>query len=737
MAVTRIKSYHGSGSSIKHSIDYSIDKEKTDMGKLMGNDLTQNTLSYAANPKKTTYDSPGIASGHELVTGYMCDPDTAAEEFRLTMDKYYQNHEEHLSEQTAKRIFRAKLDDNNNPILDEKGEMIYDAKAPVWHDKDGKCRFQQYKKKTMPRTAYMWVLSFPPERVCGYKIDPRICHQIGLEFIKQIDGGQYQAIVATHLDREHPHDHIVMCAYAKDGSHKYRDTKDNLIKARQICDDLSQRFGLPIIPVHSQEQSQTISWTEWKARQEGQSWKEQMRQDINSAIHIAQDYDQFISLMKSSGYKLRETENHLTYIMPGDDEYRCRDTKLGREYEKNTIKDHFVRRQTPAHEREEGSSLNIPAMPAKGHFKPVHIYISRYTFSGRRRTDLEMLFLTAIKVVRALKDIFRDPIAAKAHPTSPIHQDYNWKLTQMMDSLKYVQQYGIETKGDLDKLIKETGTKLSVAKKELRDLETDRDYAERILGLLEDAQYYMQLTKKLGFDPDHLYVDIPNKSQLRENLAKVNPATPSQRRELYLLLQKYSERYRLGCKYDQLNAREAEVVIRFLKNETDNKPDILYEGRWQSKENPDLNVDAARKEKDNNALFESHLLDYSSEEQQIILYLRDTVRQLADLGIGIDDYASEKSNLVKELQVMNSRLQDVEKHKQQYRNLKRLEYNYNLASNTAFTHGASYDKEVIAEVRETKDIETENETKTKEIQNQTAPNIFSLEDPFFDQIHSF
>nr|WP_297768254.1 relaxase/mobilization nuclease domain-containing protein [uncultured Butyrivibrio sp.] len=758
MAVTRIKAYHGAGNPIKQSIDYSIDKEKTDMSRYMPgshdpahNKLdanTQNALTYAANPQKTTYTDKGIAAGHELVTGYMCDPDTASEEFRLTMDKYYQHHEEHLSEQTAKRIFRAKLDEHNNPVLDSNGDMIYDPKAPVWHDKDGKCMYQEYKKQVKPRTAYMWVLSFPPERVCGYKIDPRLCHQIGLEFIKQIDGGQYQAVVATHMDREHPHNHIVMCAYAKDGSHKYRDTKESLMKARKICDDLSERFGLPIIPSHSQEQSQTISWKEWKSRQEGQSWKEQMRQDINSAVRIARDYEQFIDLMKASGYRLRETENHLTYIMPGEDEYRCRDTKLGKEYEKNGLKAHFEKQLEHAPEKEDRRELDIPFKPTKGLFRPIHIRIARYTFSGRRRTDLEMVFLTAIKLIQALKDLFRDETAAKAHPTSPIHRDTTWKLKQMTDSLKFAEQTGIESKKDLDSLIKETGTRLSVAKKELKELEADKAYAEKVSELLKDAAYYMSEATKIGYDLNKLYVVIPDKSKVRDNLAKENPARPAQRRDLYLLLQKYGEIYRLGCKYDQLNAREAASIIDFLQKKSSDKPDILYEGRWKPETSRDSSPEEIQKrENESNTLFESHLWDYSPTEQQILLHLRNTVKQLADLGISMEDYKNEKIRIDTELDHMKERLRDVEDLKQQYKNIKRLEYNYNLAMNTAFTHGPAYEKdmETSVDVQETREVNESEERRPHENKADSQANMkqtilnpfaFSFKDPYFDQTHS-
>nr|WP_297704057.1 relaxase/mobilization nuclease domain-containing protein [uncultured Butyrivibrio sp.] len=599
MSVVRIKAYHGTQNAISNPIDYIANDEKTDMSKhqewfdqdsgiapsgsgIQMDANAENAFDYAANPEKTTYQGD-MGTVQELVSGYMCDPDMAVEQFQATMDLYYQNHDEHLTTHTARRIFRAKLDEDGQPVLDTNGNMIYDEKAPVWHDADGKCRYETYEKEMQARTAYMWVLSFPPESVCGYKIDPRICHQIGLEFIKQVGGGQYQAVISTHMDKAHPHDHIVMSAYAKDGSHKYHDNLDSLMYARQVCDDLSRKFGLPVLPSLSQEQGKAIDWAEWKSKQEGQSWKEQMKQDIRGAVRIARSYDQFIEIMKDSGYGIRETERHITYIMPGEDEYRCRDKRLGSEFEKTAIMEHFAglkeSKDLAKNMADEAVKQNIDDPSVKKSHNPIHIFVSRYTLSGRRRSDLEMIFLVAIKIIRALKDRFRDMTASKAQPMNPIHRDWAWKERQMIDSLKMCQELDIHTKVELEDLVKEIGTKLSIARKEVKDLELDAEYSEKVLSLLNDIESYREQLLGSGFNESSLFLNALDDTQVRLNKARENPATPSQRRELYIQLQKYNNIYKLTCKYDELNAREAAEVISYLQGKSSKKPAVLVEGR--------------------------------------------------------------------------------------------------------------------------------------------------------------
>lgn len=774
MAVTRIKAYHGIGgnhgkhSPIQNSLDYITNPQKTnaDLHEDMFDDPEElrldsnaiNVFNYSVNPEKTSYNADSanpekrkgpeydgnLFTGQELVSGYLCAPYMAAEQFEETMHLYHTRHEERYTAQTARRIFRAKLDENEQPVIDTNGEMIYDEKAPVFHNKEGKCIYQEYKKETKPRTAYMWVLSFPPEKVCGYKIDPRICHQIGLEFIRQIGGGQYQAVVATHMDRDHPHDHIVMCAYAQDGTHKYRDTKGSLMRARMICDDLSKKFGLPIIQALNQEQSRTISWKEWKAKQEGQSWKEQMRQDINGTARVARSFEHFIELMRASGYGIRETQNHITYTMPGDLGYRCRDSLLGMEYEKARIKEQIGHKMINAPEMSEVKELDIPYQPERNIHRPIRIYVARYTFSGRRRSDLEMIFLTAIRIIQELRNLFRNREAAKAQPTNPVHQDYTWKISQMLDSIKYAKDLGLESKEELNALLNETGTRLSMARSEVKELELDRAFAEKVYGLLENAEKYLADAEKIHFNINDLHINKLDKEQIRENLAKANPATPSQRRELYLQLQKNGEKYRLGCKYDQLNAKEAGEIISFLQNKNDIKPDILFEGSWKARESQKMSFEELRRKNDaNDALFESHLLDYSPMEQQMILNLRSTVQQLADFGIDIEEYGAEKIAISKELDHLEDKLKDVEDLKQQYRSLKRLDYNLTLAETAAFTHGPSYEheKEDFLEIHETRKPEMEEDKLDREpnnrnnVGNSYKPWAFSGIDSYFNSTH--
>lgn len=61
------------------------------------------------------------------------------------------------------------------------------------------------------RLAYHIKLSFSPDD----PVTPERVHELGVEFARRITGGEYRFVVATHTDRHHLHDHIMVCAASR------------------------------------------------------------------------------------------------------------------------------------------------------------------------------------------------------------------------------------------------------------------------------------------------------------------------------------------------------------------------------------------------------------------------------------------------------------------------------------------------------------------------------------------
>jgi len=107
-------------------------------------------LAYIENPDKT--------DGQMLVSGYNCEPQTASIDFEMTA------------------------------VLAHKARNL--------------------KRKRSTNLAYHLIQSFSPEDA----VTPEQAHELGKKLAFEYTGGKYEYVVATHIDKGHIHNHIMINA---------------------------------------------------------------------------------------------------------------------------------------------------------------------------------------------------------------------------------------------------------------------------------------------------------------------------------------------------------------------------------------------------------------------------------------------------------------------------------------------------------------------------------------------
>lgn len=554
MAVTKIKAYN-SETAIDNSLRYVEDKKKTS---ILRNREVDNALEYSEDAEKTTLIEED-GSEDILVSGHRCIPETASDMIKRTADIYHRNgHNENIGKRYEKKILlRAKLDSNGQPILDNAGNMIHDEKSPVYHDENGDTITFTQTKTNQVRTSYMWVMAFAPEEICGIKMDPRLIHKIGKEFMDELEketGLQFPAVISTHMDRHHIHNHIVMSAYALDGHHKYVDTMQTLMKAREISDRLSLKYDLPIIM--EPDQGHSMSYKEWKLAKEGKSWKDDIKQQIVYTLENSGSYADFLKKMQEAGFKVRETENHLTYYYPGN-KHRCRDVGLGNDYTKDSIQQYFNGPTLEQQVQRDITYAQAPQDPTLADEKPIRLSVARYTADGRRRSDLEMLLLKAIKLIQYFKDRYSDIDTSD----NPIRKSANWKTNKLSQAIIDLNNLGIGSLAELDQRLDDIGAKYSHAKKDTSELSQGKDALKQLSDMLDNLKDLQTIMDSLGISDPCIQKVL--EKDIAKNRAKIFPMSPSQRRDLYLALQDHPL-YKLNTKYEELTYTEAKAAISFL-----------------------------------------------------------------------------------------------------------------------------------------------------------------------------
>ena len=188
---------------------------------------------------------------------------------------------------------------------------------------------------------YHYVQSF---RI-GEEITPQEAHEIGMEFAKSF--GNREVLVATHIDREHIHNHLVVCAYDLESGIKLHNNKFFLGELRDRSDEICMAHGLGVLKKYDpQEKTYRPGPKEYRAAMNGNSWKIQLCVAIDHCMKKCKSKAEFKREMNKLGYDMVWTpgRKYITYILRGEDgkEKRVRDIKLHEEkYRKENMENEF------------------------------------------------------------------------------------------------------------------------------------------------------------------------------------------------------------------------------------------------------------------------------------------------------------------------------------------------------------------------------------------------------------
>lgn len=98
-------------------------------------------------------------------------------------------------------------------------------------------------KKTDGQQFFHFVQSFSPDE----KVTPQEVNAIGIELAQREFPG-YEAVVATHIDVDHIHNHIVVNSVSFETGKKLHQNTSNLMKHRQANDEICAAHGLSVLP---------------------------------------------------------------------------------------------------------------------------------------------------------------------------------------------------------------------------------------------------------------------------------------------------------------------------------------------------------------------------------------------------------------------------------------------------------------------------------------------------------
>lgn len=97
-------------------------------------------------------------------------------------------------------------------------------------------------RENSPNKAYHLIQAFAPGEV-GYEE----AHRIGKELAGKVLEGKYSYVVTTHIDKGHIHNHIIFCAADNIEYNKYHDCAQTYHRIRHLSDELCKEHNLSVI----------------------------------------------------------------------------------------------------------------------------------------------------------------------------------------------------------------------------------------------------------------------------------------------------------------------------------------------------------------------------------------------------------------------------------------------------------------------------------------------------------
>lgn len=202
---------------------------------------------------------------------------------------------------------------------------------------------------------------------CG-EVTPEQAHSIGIQLANELLKGEYEYVLATHVNCGHIHNHIIInetnFVNGKSFSLEH-DRKNNPAwkQLRSISDNLCEENTLSVIK--NADRGNGKSYYEWEQSKAKTSWKDKLKNVIDNCIMKADSFEDFLTKMQEQDYEYKLRGDTLSFRAKGQDRFtRCRRKTLGWYYEPEQLKTRIERsvrrRNAPVQNRSGFVKVNNP-----------------------------------------------------------------------------------------------------------------------------------------------------------------------------------------------------------------------------------------------------------------------------------------------------------------------------------------------------------------------------------------
>ena len=133
------------------------------------------------------------------------------------------------------------------------------------------------------------------------EVTPDEAHEIGLQLAKEMWGDRFQVVVATHLNTKHIHNHFVLNSVSFVDGKKYYDNRKNYAELRRLNDSLCKEHN--ISSIEEKKTKSGLYYPNYLKNVSYNNYYTQAKQDLDYAIAISNNYDEFLKIMNNLNYE--------------------------------------------------------------------------------------------------------------------------------------------------------------------------------------------------------------------------------------------------------------------------------------------------------------------------------------------------------------------------------------------------------------------------------------------------
>ncbi len=173
------------------------------------------------------------------------------------------------------------------------------------------------------RFGYHFVQSFSPDD----HLTPEQVHEIGCKTMKEYLGSSAEFIIATHTDKPHLHNHIVLNATDPLTLNKFQQNKNDLERLKEISDRISKEYGCKIIV--RPEQKLGNSHKNYLVYLAQISYRKEIKNKLEFLMNHSHTWEDFKEKASALNLKVDDTKKYTTYLLEGSEQTKkIRDRSL-------------------------------------------------------------------------------------------------------------------------------------------------------------------------------------------------------------------------------------------------------------------------------------------------------------------------------------------------------------------------------------------------------------------------